>query len=62
VQPSGGDELGIRAIRRGTKQVRDFSEMVDIRLIATPLPRHANMPARGKLSSFGDEAERREHR
>ena len=55
MQPAGRDQLGIRAIGRDGEQVRDLGEMIDVGLVATPLARHARVPARREPGSFGDE-------
>jgi hypothetical protein len=47
MQPSRGHELGVGTIRHLREQVRDLGEVIDIRLIASPLARHAAVTARG---------------
>ena len=57
----GAYEFGIRAFGRGRKQVRDFGKVIDIRLIAAPLPLHTVVTARREFGSFGDKTQAGEH-
>ena len=51
---AGGHQFGIRPFGSCGKQVGDLGKVIDIRLIAAPLPLHAAMTARREIGSFGN--------
>jgi hypothetical protein len=61
MQPTGRDEFGVDAVSDLSEDVCDFGQMIDVRLVAPPLPRHAIVPARREIGGFGDEAQAGKH-